>query len=152
MEIVEYDISDIKQQIISFKNKFGVLENLPEETKMCISDDDTLYIDTTPRVLQKIVRKFREQTREKINTFLETKFRDYNILLKMITETYNSEKNNEIIEIIKNTRAFNRNIAKGLNNTKNVYSEYLEINSTIDRIIGEIVEFNLLFESIINTN
>ena len=84
MEIVEYDISDIKQQIISFKNKFGVLENLPEETKMCISDDDTLYIDTTPRVLQKFIRKIREQTREKINTFLDAKFRDYNILLKMV--------------------------------------------------------------------
>ena len=152
MVIVEYDISDIKQQIISFKNKFGVLENLPEETKMCISDDDTLYIDTTPRVLQKFIRKIREQTREKINTFLDAKFRDYNILLKMISETYNSEKTTEIIEIIKQTRLFNRNIAKGLNNTKNVYPEYLEINSTIDRIIGEIVEFNLLFESIINTN
>jgi len=151
MEIIEFDIYDIQNHVTIFKKKFGILETLPPDTKMCISETNTLYVDTTNVLWQSIVRKMRQQTREKICEYLETQFAEYKLLLKMIIDsreyatdiTVDGKRECDmVIEIIKTITAFNAGIIFGLRNTKQVYLEHGRMTSVIDGIIRWITIYN----------
>ena len=157
MEIVEYDIEDIKRNLNTFKLKLDCLRTLPENTKMIINDNNILCIDTWT-ICQAAVRKLRGQTRININQYLKSQLSDYLLLLKMINETYLNYKSNtmsqdydNILEIIKEVLTFNNEIKKGLSNTKKIYTDYDEIKTTIDNINKGLNHYIDLFNTFISS-
>lgn len=148
-------MTDISTTYQSFNIKFAALKTLPINTKVCVDlETEILYIDTHPTLfgIQSTIRRFRNQTRDNLNIYLDGQFNEYKLFMNMVKDAYLSTCDNvkndaydEILELIKNIITFNIDITAGLQNIRNLYPDH-PIQITIDTIFKTLLEYNKIYK------
>ena len=130
-EGMEYDVADIKKHSDEFIQKFDELKNLKEGNKISIWSDK-IYLDGSFYGTQWFMRKLSGQGRNTVKEFLEKNFADYVQLLEMMTAAektirYIDSRYKELLDIMNDNKTFIISIKQGLENTKNMYKDDIEL-------------------------
>lgn len=143
-EGMEYDVSDIKKHSDEFKNKFCVLENVTEQSKISIWSNK-ICLDGSIYGTQWLIRKITRQGRYTVKEYLNKEFSDYVKLLRMMvaaegTIRYSDDRYKELLVIMEDNKELINMIKQGLINTKNMYNEdnELKLSDIIDNIISNL--------------
>lgn len=146
---IQYDVSDIRRNSELFQRKLKVLQELEENEKLYISDEDESLVKDTGVLLVPLFvsRWWYSQGREKLLEYFQTIVADYIKLLDMLNQagTWNST-NREIHELKEDNYKFTKSIEQGITNIKVTYPKYTEFHNEIEKILGEFVNYRILVE------
>ena len=153
-EGMEYDVGDIKKHSDEFKNKFSVLENISESSKISIWSNK-ICLDGSIYGTQWFVRKITGQGRNTVKEYLNKEFSDYVKLLRMMiaaegTIRYSDKKYKELLGVMNENKELIELIKPGLINTKNMYNEdsTLMLSDIIDNIISNLDSYINQFDKV----
>jgi len=126
-----YNITEIQALSNTYENKLKLLGSLEPDNKIGILDD-IIYVETvTNKFIQGWLRKLKGQKREDINKYLNDKFTEYNLFLLMLSSLKNSDKDKDSLDaIIYDNIRLVISYIRGLNNLKEVYPDFVEIQNT----------------------
>lgn len=145
MQNFNYDLEDMKANMVSFKEKLNDITLLEKGDKLSFDEQDKLYIDKF-HSLQSVKRWYYGMNRENTCTKLASLFEDYNTFLLMVLRSLQSKNNHEYLNIADQVKVFNRDMSKGLLYLKETYANendyYQPIVDLVNTLKNRFEEFN----------
>ena len=143
---IESELSSIILEMTFFKNKVINLNTISENDKILIWENK-IYKDTDYLFIQPLTRFILGQGRFTIQTYLDTEFKQYFVLLNKLSNIYHILPNNDknyllLINNIKINVYFIISILPGITNIRNYYyTSPPDINLILNPIIYTLTDF-----------